>query len=74
MPRTDGEGNEDAMENSNRTFVVDEEALRDPAGNPIFPCFDIGKLTPIPPFSVSHFDETHRKDATVCHKNTVKQF
>eukprot|EP00957_Ditylum_brightwellii_P187592 14284685-Ditylum_brightwellii.AAC.1 len=34
MPKTDDEGSKDVVGNSNRTFLVDEETPRDPAGNP----------------------------------------
>eukprot|EP00957_Ditylum_brightwellii_P202083 15328506-Ditylum_brightwellii.AAC.1 len=74
MPRTDDEGSKDVVDDSNRTFVVEEETPRDPVGNPIPPWFNKGKLTPIPPFSVSHFDEAHRKVVTGCHRNKVKPF
>eukprot|EP00957_Ditylum_brightwellii_P035937 2723369-Ditylum_brightwellii.AAC.1 len=74
MPRTDDEGSKDVVDNSNGTFVVDEETPRDSAGNPTHPWFNEEKLTQIPPFSVGHFDETHRKVVTGYHRNKVKQF
>eukprot|EP00957_Ditylum_brightwellii_P143359 10921391-Ditylum_brightwellii.AAC.1 len=74
MPRTDDEGSKAVVDDSNGNFVDDEETPKDPAGNPIPPWFNRGKLTPIPPFSVSHFDKTQRKVVTGCHRNKVKQF
>jgi hypothetical protein len=51
-----------------------DDAPRDPAGNPIPPYFDIAKLTPIPPYSIAHWDETHKKVVLGCPKKRTRKF
>jgi hypothetical protein len=75
LPRKEGEEEKEGKEKEDLpSDAPNDDAPRDPAGNPIPPYFDIAKLTPIPPYSIAHWDETHKKVVLGCPKKRTRKF
>ena len=51
-----------------------EVVFADPSGIHIPRCFNVAFLTPIIPFSIAHWDKTHKKVVLGCPRQKVKMF